>query len=120
MSAPDSDAELRPVLSSALARRAQQFSDGVFPLVLEALREGRHLGASRFADTILHSVIARLAEAERQYEQLDAGQVEQIEQLYENAEHSPVVEAHFGGLAVVLMDLRDEIRRVRPAPAKKG
>ncbi len=108
-------------LSPALVRRAQELSDAIFPLLLEALREGRQVGAGRFADSLLHFAAARLATAERQYAQLDDERVAALEDAYRDGTHSPVVEAYFGAMALVLNDLRDEIRRLRPLrPASAG
>lgn len=101
------------ILSHALSQRVREHSDAVLPLVLEAFREGRRVGAASMADELLHHVIEQLATAERQYEALGAEQMESIIRAHEGGDRPPVVVAYFGATGSVLIALRDEIRRIR-------
>jgi len=109
----DGGGEMARVLPRGLSRRTREQSDAVGLLVAEAFREGSRIGSARFADELLHYVIERLAETERQYETLSAEQAEVIVQTHGGGSQPPVVEAYFGGVGAVLSDLRAEIRRLR-------
>lgn len=92
--------------SAELTERVRELSDALLVLVLDAFREGRRQGERRVAAAVDRDVEALLAELEAQFGALDGADLVRLAACYEGADPSPLVAAHFGGAADVLMRLR--------------